>query len=84
MNSETSQAIAPGITGIDGTVHRVAVKAHEAVDKLEQTVGAGTEKVMGLQEEYGTMCREHVKANPLVSVAAAFGAGIIFSKLVLR
>ena len=44
MNSETSQAIAPGITGIDGTVHRVAVKAHEAVDKLEQTVGAGTER----------------------------------------
>ena len=84
MNTETSQSIAPGINGIDGTVHRVAQKAHEAVDKLEQSVGAGTEKVMGLHEEYGTMCREQITANPLLAVAAAFGAGVIFSKLFLR
>ena len=84
MNSETSQAISPVINNVDGTVRRVAQKAHEAVDKLEQSVGAGTEKVMGLQEEYGSICRDQITANPLVAVAAAFGAGIIFSKLFMR
>ena len=90
MNSETTQNSFPTSasqgTGLNGnnTVHRVAQKAHEAVDKLEQTLGSGSEKVMNLQQEYGDMCREHVKANPLVSVAAAFAAGIVFSKLFMR
>lgn len=91
MNSETVSdsfptSTAPGTTGLNGnaTVHRVAQKAHEAVDKLEQTLGSGSEKMMSLQQEYGEMCREHVKANPLVSVAAAFAAGIVFSKVFMR
>lgn len=90
MNSETSQNTFPtsasngvGING-DGTVHRVAQKAHEAVDKLEQTLGSSSEKVMSLQQEYGDLCREQVRANPLVAVAGAFAAGIIFSKLFMR
>ena len=65
-------------------MHRVAQKAHEAVDKLEQSIGTGSEKVMQYQQEYGDMCREHVKAHPLTSVLAAFGVGVIFSKLFLR
>jgi ElaB/YqjD/DUF883 family membrane-anchored ribosome-binding protein len=89
MNSETSQTISPSISangGLngDGKVHRVAQKAHEVVDKLEQSIGAGSEKVTQYQQEYGDMCREQVKAHPLVSVAAAFGVGVIFSKLFLR
>jgi ElaB/YqjD/DUF883 family membrane-anchored ribosome-binding protein len=90
MNSETSQNTFPtsasngvGING-DGTVHRVAQRAHEAVDKLEQTLGSGSEKVMSLQQEYGELCREQVRANPLVAVAGAFAVGIIFSKLFMR
>jgi len=88
MNSETSQTPFPtsngsGLNG-DGKVHRVAQKAHEAVDRLEQSIGAGSEKVMQYQQEYGDMCREQVKAHPLTSVLAAFGVGVIFSKLFLR
>ena len=90
MNSETSETSFPtsasqGGNGLNGsTVHKVAQKAHEAVDKLEQTLGSSSEKVMSLQQEYGEMCREHVKANPLVSVAAAFAVGVVFSKLFMR
>jgi ElaB/YqjD/DUF883 family membrane-anchored ribosome-binding protein len=87
MNSETSQtsvsntgAATAGLNG-NGTVHRVAQKAHEAVDKLEQTVAAGSEKVTGWQQEYGDTCREQVKANPLTAVGIAFAAGILFSRI---
>ena len=45
MNSETSESLntmnGPGAgseTGLNGAVHRVAQKAHETVDKLEQTI----------------------------------------------
>jgi ElaB/YqjD/DUF883 family membrane-anchored ribosome-binding protein len=68
----------------DGTVQRLAQKAHEAVDRLEQTLGSSSEKVMGMQEEYGEMAREQVRANPLMAVGAAFAVGILFSKLFMR
>lgn len=92
MNSDTAETFPTSTStgnptaGLNGnsTVHRVAQKAHEAVDKLEQTVGASSEKVMSLQQEYGEMCREHVKAKPLVSIGVAFAAGVVFSKLFLR
>lgn len=86
MNNETASSTTATLNGntASSTVHRVAQKAHEAVDKIEQTVGAGSEKVVSLQQEYGDACREHVRGSPLVSVAAAFGAGILFSKLFLR
>lgn len=90
MNSETSDSISTmtglsdsslNSTGGPGTVHRVAQKAHETVDRLEQTLGTGTDKVMGWQQEYGEMAREQVRANPLVVVAGAFAAGFLFAKL---
>ncbi|MEO7547287.1 MAG: hypothetical protein ABIT82_02600 [Ramlibacter sp.] len=90
MNSETAETISTSTgnptAGLNGgnTVHRVAQKAHEAVDKLESTVGTSAEKVLSLQQEYGDMCRDHVKANPLISIGAAFAAGVVFSKLFLR
>ena len=90
MNSETSDSITTmnglsgsGLTnaGGPGTVHRVAQKAHETVDKLEQTLGTSTDKVMGWQQEYGEMAREQVRANPLAVVAGAFAVGFVFAKL---
>jgi ElaB/YqjD/DUF883 family membrane-anchored ribosome-binding protein len=92
MNTETSENTFPtsasngatGLNGTDGTVRRVAQKAHEAVDKLEQTLGSGSEKVMSLQQEYGQMCREQVRANPLAAVGVAFAVGIVFSKVFMR
>lgn len=91
MISDTSETSFPtststgsaGLNG-DGTVHRVAQKAHHAVDKLEQTIGSGSEKVMGWQQEYGEVFRERVKQSPLASVATAFAVGIVFSKLFMR
>jgi len=91
MNSETSDSMTgmnPGMgsaglngAGQDGTVRRVAQRAHEAVDRLEQTIGSGSEKVMGWQQEYGEMAREQVRANPLAIVAGAFVIGFVLAKL---
>ncbi len=66
------------------TVQRMARAAHEAVDRLEQTLGAGSERVMDWQQEYGDMAREQVRSNPLAAVGIAFGVGILFSKLFMR
>jgi hypothetical protein len=64
-----------------GNVQRVAQKAHEAVDKLEQTVSSGTHRVMDWQQEYGEMAREQIRANPLAVVFGAFAVGYLFAKL---
>ena len=68
-------------SGSDTTVHRVAQKAHEAVDRIEQTLGSSGEKVMGWQQEYGDMAREQVRTNPLAVVAGAFVVGFVLAKL---
>ena len=90
MNTETSPfpttETAGGATGgaDAGTVQRLAQRAHEAVDRLEQTLGSSTDTVMGWQQEYGDMAREQVRANPLAAVGVAFAVGIVFSKLFMR
>jgi ElaB/YqjD/DUF883 family membrane-anchored ribosome-binding protein len=91
MNTETSESITsmngPGVsTGLNGTsatntVHRVAQKAHEAVDKLEQTVSTGSERVMSMQEEYGAYARDQIKANPIATVAGAFVIGLLLGRI---
>ena len=72
------------LNGDSNVVHRVAKKAHEAVDKLEQTVASGAHKVTGWQEEYGGVVREQVKGNPLTAIGIAFAAGILFSRILGR
>lgn len=69
---------------MEGGVHRMAQKAHDAVDRLEQTLGAGSERMLDWQQEYSDMAREQVRASPLAAVGIAFGLGILFSKLVMR
>ena len=89
MNSETSESIGTlngtstglGGNGSEGTVRKVAMKAHEAVDRLEQTLGTGSERVIGWQQEYGEMAREHVRASPLAYIAGAFAVGYLFAKI---
>lgn len=86
MNSETSESVTsmngPGATAPgDNVVHRVAQKAHETVDKLEQTVSSSSEKVMTMQEEYGSYAREQIKMHPLSMVAGAFGLGLLLGKI---
>ncbi len=89
MNSETSESISTmntvngldGGAGLNGTVHRVAQKAHETVDKLEQTVSTSSEKVMSMQEEYGAYAREQIKMHPLSTVAGAFALGLLLGKI---
>ena len=90
MNSETAQTPFPtsaenspsmGGNGSENTVHRFAQKVHEAVDTLEQKIGYGSDRVMSMQEEYGEMAREQVRANPLAAVGVAFAAGFILAKL---
>lgn len=87
MGSGSSVTSGSGLNGTstnDNVVKRVAQKAHEAVDKLEQTVNSGSEKVTGWQEEYGGQAREQIKANPLTAVGIAFFAGILFSRIIGR
>ena len=91
MISENSENItgmnaSSGATGLDGvstpaTVQKVAQKAHQTVDKIEQTLGSGSQKVMDWQQEYGELAREQVRANPLTVVAGAFAVGFLFAKL---
>jgi len=96
MNSETAtpfptspETSGTGGNGLNGganadTVRRLAQRVHEAVDTLEQKLGEGSEKVMGLQQEYGDMAREQVRANPLAAVGIAFAAGYVFARLFSR
>jgi ElaB/YqjD/DUF883 family membrane-anchored ribosome-binding protein len=62
-------------------VRRIAQSLHEAVDTLEQKIDSGSERVMGLQEEYGNMAREQVRSNPLAALGVAFAAGFIIAKI---
>lgn len=94
MNSETSDTVmssmdtgmpsmnGPGTSGLNGgVVHRVAQKAHATVDKLEQSVATGSDRVMTMQEEYGSYAREQIKMHPLSTVAGAFALGLLLGKI---
>jgi len=86
--NETSDTMRAGSTAASeamenaaGNVQRVAQKAHEAVDRLEQTLNSGTNRVMDWQQEYGELAREQIRANPLAVVLGAFAVGYLFAKL---
>lgn len=93
MNAETSanpfptsaeQNAGASVNGLNGDVTRVRKMAqtlHEAVDSLEQKIGVSSDKVMNLQQEYGDMAREQVRANPLAALGVAFAAGFVFAKI---
>jgi ElaB/YqjD/DUF883 family membrane-anchored ribosome-binding protein len=91
MNTETAQNPFPtsaeqsqsSSTGLNGgnRVHKVAQTLHETVDTLEQKLGTSSDKLMGLQEEYGNMAREQVRANPLAALGVAFAVGYVFAKV---
>ncbi|MEY4710872.1 MAG: hypothetical protein RIS88_322 [Pseudomonadota bacterium] len=66
------------------TAHRMAQAAHDAVDRLEQALGSGSERMMDWQQEYGERARDRVRASPLAAVGIAFGVGIVFSRLFMR
>ena len=72
---------ASGLNGEASRVRRMAQSLHEAVDSLEQKIGEGSDRVMGLHEEYGTMAREQVRANPLAALGVAFAAGFIVARI---
>ena len=92
MNAETStqnpfptstdtSGSSNGLNGEASRVRRMAQSLHEAVDSLEQKIGSGSERVMGLQEEYGNMAREQVRANPLAALGVAFAAGFVIARI---
>ena len=66
---------------MEGGVHRMAQKAHEAVDRLEQSLGAGSERMMDWQQEWRETARDQVRASPLTSVGIAFAAGLVFGRV---
>ena len=70
-----------GLNGDANRVRRMAQTLHEAVDSLEQKLGSSSERVMGLQEEYGNMARDQVRSNPLAALGVAFAAGFLISRI---
>jgi ElaB/YqjD/DUF883 family membrane-anchored ribosome-binding protein len=72
------------LNGDANRVRRMAQSLHEAVDTLEQKIGVGSERVMGLQQEYGDMAREQVRANPIAALGVAFAAGYVFARIFSR
>ena len=80
-SAEQSANNGASLNGDANRVRRIAQSLHEAVDTLEQKIGSGSERVMGLQEEYGTMAREQVRANPLAALGVAFAAGFIVARI---
>lgn len=83
-SASTGGTDAGSMGGDSGRVHRMAQSAHEAVDRLEQTLSSGSDRMMGWQQEYGDMAREQVRENPLAALGVAFAVGILFSKLFMR
>jgi hypothetical protein len=91
MNAETStqnpfptSTESSGSNGLNGDANRVrrmAQTLHEAVDSLEQKIGQGSERVLGMSDEYSSMAREQVKANPLAALGVAFAAGYIVARI---
>jgi hypothetical protein len=79
--SAESTGSTAGLNGDATRVRKIAQSLHEAVDSLEQKIGAGGERMMGLQEEYGNMAREQVRANPLAALGVAFAAGFIVARI---
>lgn len=80
-STEASSSANGSLNGDANRVRRMAQSLHEAVDSLEQKFGSGSERIMGLQEEYGNMARDQVRANPLAALGAAFAAGFIIAKI---
>ncbi len=80
-SADQSQGASNGNGLNGGRVHKVAQTLHETVDTLEQKIGTGSEKLMGSYEEYGSMAREQVRANPLAALGIAFAAGFVFAKV---
>lgn len=81
--SQDSQG-ASSTAGLNGDVNRVrkvAQSLHEAVDTLEQKIGMSSDKMMSLQQEYGDIAREQVRANPIAALGVAFAAGFVLAKL---
>lgn len=70
-----------GLNGDANRVRRMAQTLHEAVDSLEQKLGSSSERVMGLQEEYGNMARDQVRNNPLAALGVAFAVGFLISRI---
>lgn len=70
-----------GLNGDANRVRKMAQSLHEAVDTLEQKIGTQSERLMGMQEEYGNMAREQVRSNPLAALGIAFAAGFIISRI---
>lgn len=80
-SSGTGGSNGTGLNGDANRVRRMAQSLHEAVDTLEQKIGASGERVMSMQQEYGDMAREQVKANPLAALGVAFAAGFVIAKI---
>ncbi len=78
--SADSDERANGLNGGE-RVHKVAQKLHEAVDTIEQKIGASSDRVVTMQEEYGNLARDQVRANPLAALGIAFAAGYVVAKV---
>ena len=66
-----------------GQVGRVAQGAHEAVDRVRETLTSGTDRLKAMPQEYGEMAYERVTSNPFRTLGIAFVAGVVLSEILL-
>jgi ElaB/YqjD/DUF883 family membrane-anchored ribosome-binding protein len=83
-SSGANGSTASSLNGDANRVRKMAQSLHEAVDSLEQRMSVSTDKMMSLQQEYGDMAREQVRANPVAALGVAFAAGFVLAKVFSR
>lgn len=72
-------------------IEKLGESASEAVERATQTasqlaerMGAKSEELLAMRDEYVETAREYVKENPLVAVGLAVAAGFLLGKITGR
>lgn len=69
-------------------IDRLAESAHGAIDRATETaaqmaerLGAKSEELLAMKDDYLESTREYVKENPFVALGIALAAGYLFGKI---
>lgn len=69
------------VQGAHNTIDRLAETAAPHLQRLQEGVGAQTEHVKEVGEEWAESLRHTVRENPLAAVATALALGMLLSRL---
>lgn len=72
------------VQGAHDTIDRIAQSVEPAVRKLQDGIGARSEHMRELGDEWAESLRCTVREHPLASVATAWALGVLFARLTQR